>query len=159
MPGVYASRRFRDCRSGLDGEMTVPPHEPERDCAESQSQRTRSGCGWSATQPRSGLGVQSANLGQAKSLPAGEGQGGGQKDRRRPGAESWVRIQWRTTTCTGRLLLQQRFDVRGKFPLELRLDFAVLLGGEEGFGRLEFAGGLEDGLHVGGVGGIENLIE
>ncbi len=31
-----------------------PLHEPERDCAESQSQHRPSCCGWSATQPRSG---------------------------------------------------------------------------------------------------------
>ena len=31
-------------------------HEPERDCAESQSQRVPTRCGWSATQPRSGSG-------------------------------------------------------------------------------------------------------
>jgi hypothetical protein len=30
-----------------------PPHEPERDCAESQSQHLPSCGGWSATQPRS----------------------------------------------------------------------------------------------------------
>jgi hypothetical protein len=61
-----------------------PRHEPERDCAESQSQQLRHddaggsfgcasphrrGCGGSATQPRSGSGVRGANLGWTYSHP------------------------------------------------------------------------------------------
>ena len=43
--------------------------EPERDCAESQSQRVRTCCGWSATQPRSGVECASNRYGESFHKP------------------------------------------------------------------------------------------
>jgi hypothetical protein len=62
-----------------------PLQEPERDCAESQSQRLPSCCGWSATQPRSGSGVQSAKLVSANSPHEPHSQSGAE-DARTPDA-------------------------------------------------------------------------
>ena len=74
----HPAKDWSGSKSGSENQVQGPnasakrngaPHEPERGCAESQPQRFPTRCGWSATQPRSGSGVQSANRNSENSHP------------------------------------------------------------------------------------------
>ncbi|MCI0538489.1 MAG: hypothetical protein L0Z50_25050, partial [Verrucomicrobiales bacterium] len=89
---------------GVETSPLTPSHELERDCAESQSQRAPTCCGWSATQPRSGSGVPGANFGSVSSFPDREGN----LTSSPPNATLWARLAPQIDRALERLRTKQR---------------------------------------------------